>query len=102
MVESSLKLLDVVGESHVLVGPQERLEERRHALRCCRARRERKRDQRHLGPSTNPTTVAPVPPKGALGEVVDAAMVSGEPMRRGKEQREVQKAGDKAEQGKKN
>ena len=30
-----------------------------------------------------------VPPKDALGEVVDAAMVSGEPMRRGKEQREL-------------
>ena len=60
-----------------------------NALRCCRARRERKRDQRRLGPSTNLATAVPVPPKDALGEVIGAAMVSGEPMRRGKEQREV-------------
>ena len=81
--------LDVVGEGHVLVGSEERPEERKQALRCCRARRERKRYQRRLGPSTDLAKMVPVPPKGALGEVVDAAMVSGEPMRRGKEQREV-------------
>ena len=49
--------LDVVGEGHVLVGSEECLEERKHALRCCRARRERKHDQRGLGPSTNLATV---------------------------------------------
>ena len=81
--------LDVVGEGHVLVGSEECLEERKHALRCCRARREGKHDQRGLGPSTNLATVVFVPPKDALGEVVDAAMVSGEPLRCGKEQREV-------------
>ena len=36
-----------------LVGPEGRLEKRKHAPRCCRDRREQRRGQRRPGPSTN-------------------------------------------------
>ena len=47
------------------------------------------RRSRPLARRTLISSKAFAPPKNALGEVVDAAMVSGEPLRCGKEQREV-------------